>query len=163
MRTVLLAAVLSVLLSGMAVARHKAGWVADEAHSNLAECATADDRGACDAAQQAFLQIYAAAVAGSQAAQLQVAAMLAIGSAGVRQNPVQGCAWRLVAALVDLAHVVPAEVDAANEFCAPLGPTGIKVARARSREVIKYLHDNGVPELHDAPPSGPPKGPQPSS
>ena len=53
---------------------------------------------------------------------------------------------RLVAANADLAHVVPAEVEAANRFCAPAGATALKLAKARFRQIMTRMTKGGILE-----------------
>jgi hypothetical protein len=147
MRTLLCAVVLSLLADNALAGSHRIPWAEHQARSYLADCpADPAAQPACVADQERFVQTYQDAESGSAKAQNEIAAVLMAGSAAVRQTPVQGCAWRIVAANADLAHVVPAEVEAASRFCAPAGATALKLAKARARQIMTRMAKGGILE-----------------
>lgn len=120
-----------------------------EARSYLTSCAYpagSSDLASCQRLQESFVSSYQRAWGGNNWAQHDVAGTLAHGGYGVARNRVQGCAWRLVSAVADLAHVDPVEVEDAARYCQPIDPMAFNLAKARAQQIITGMQAAGAVE-----------------
>jgi hypothetical protein len=139
-RAFLAASLLLAASTGSSFGQDASARVQAEAQQYLGLCALAgDDQRWCEVTKEAFLQDYVKAKAGDYQGQRNVAYLLNRGQAPVRQNRIQGCAWRSV--ILASGHAQSDSVDTANLRieCSGLAPEERQASQARASALLQEI------------------------
>lgn len=105
----------------------------------------------CEMTRKAFMGAYRRAWSGDTWSQKDVSGMLGAGQHGIIRNPVQACAWRMVAAFSDPAHLDQTELATVHLVCDAVGAEGLAAAKVRAEQVLgKFKAAGVVPNSGDA-------------
>lgn len=123
-----------------------------EAHSYLSDCAALSSsmRPACARVQADFVHQYRRAMSGNGWAQQDVAAWLMRGGVGLPKNPVQGCAWALIATRNNAEAQSGARV-----WCAQAGQSILQPAMQAAMSIAAGFGADGVHQRQGGPKTDP--------
>lgn len=106
-----------------------------------------DDGGQCEANRLTMLKEWPTAWTGDYQSQRNVAYLLSQPSMGVPQNPIQGCAWRMV--IIASGHADATSIDTTNYNldCRKLSEIELETAKASAANIYKKVKGETLPKL----------------